>query len=84
MFALRIDLELKHSESYLEIGRACGEHHLVCLARLSVAGEGHVREGLLVPQVLERRDHVGLEIIPTETELLLVALSHFYKFGLAC
>ena len=46
------------------------------LAGLSVAGQGHVREGLLVPEVLERGDHVGLEVIPPQAELLLVARSH--------
>ena len=46
------------------------------LAGLSVAGQGHVSEGLLVPQVLERRDHVGLEVVPTEAELLLVTGGH--------
>lgn len=56
----------------LEVGGAGGEDHLVGLARLSVAGEGHVGEGFLVAQVLERGDHVGLEIIPAEAELLLI------------
>jgi len=55
-----------------EVGRAGGQDHLVGLAGLSVAGEGHVGEGLLVAQVLERRDHVGLEVIPAEAKLLLV------------
>ncbi len=57
----------------LEVGRAGRQHHLVRLARLAVAGQGHVREGLLVPQVLEGADHVGLEVVPAEAELLLVA-----------
>ena len=60
----------------LEVGRAGGEDHLVGLAGLSVAGEGDVGEGLLVPQVLEARHHVGLEVVPAEAELLLVALGH--------
>ncbi len=59
-------------EESLEVGRAGGQHHLVGLARLAVAGQGHVGEGLLVAQVLERRDHVGLEVVPAEAELLLV------------
>ena len=56
----------------LEVGRAGGQDHLVRLAALPVAGQGHVAEGLLVPQMLEGGDHVGLEIIPPQTELLLV------------
>ena len=46
------------------------------LAGLSVAGEGDVGEGLLVAKVLERRDHVGLEVVPPQAELLLVARRH--------
>ena len=59
-------------QQVLEVGGAGGENHLVCLGALAVAGQGHVAEGLLVPQVLEAGDHVGLEIVPTETELLLL------------
>ena len=49
------------------------------LAGLSVAGQGHVREGLLVPEVLERGDHVGLEVIPPQAELLLVAAAGSHR-----
>ena len=42
------------------------------LGALTVAGDGHVRKGLLVPQVLEAGHHVGLEVVPSEAELLLV------------
>jgi len=48
----------------------------VGLAGLAVASQGHVRKGLLVTQVLERRDHVGLEVVPAEAKLLLVS-GHF-------
>jgi len=57
----------------LKVGRAGGEDHLVRLARLAVAGQRHVGEALLVAQVLEGTDHVGLEVIPAEAKLLLVA-----------
>ena len=60
----------------LEVGRAGGEDHLVGLAGLSVARQGDVGEGLFVPEVLERRDHVGLEVVPPKAELLLVSLRH--------
>jgi len=56
----------------LEVGGARREDHLVGLAGLPVTGQGHVCERLLVPEVLERRDHVGLEIVPAEAKLLLV------------
>ena len=56
----------------LEVGRAGGQDHLVRLAALPVAGQGHVAERLLVPQVLEGGDHVGLEIVPAETKLLFL------------
>lgn len=61
-----------HLQKALEIRTARGQHHLVRLARLSLAGERHVGEALLVPQVPERRHHVALEIVPFEEELLLV------------
>jgi len=64
----------------LEVGRAGREDHLVGFAGLAVAGQGHVGEGLLVPQVLEGRHHVGLEVIPTQAKLLLVTLSHLELF----
>ena len=56
----------------LEVGRAGGQDHLVRLAALPVAGDRHVGERLLVPQVLEAGDHVGLEVIPPKTKLLLI------------
>ena len=46
------------------------------LASLTVAGQGHIGEGFFVSQMLEGGDHVGLEVIPSETKLLLIALSH--------
>jgi len=59
-------------EQSLEIGGAGGQNHLVGLAALSVAGEGHVTKRLLIPQMFEGGNHVGLEIVPSQTELLLV------------
>ena len=56
----------------LEVGTAGGEDHLVSLAALAIAGNRHVTEGLLIPQVLEGGHHVGLEVVPSQTELLLV------------
>ena len=42
------------------------------LGALTVTGNGHIRERLLVPEVLEAGHHVGLEVVPSEAELLLV------------
>ena len=39
------------------------------LATLTVRRNRHVRERLLVPQVLKAGDHVGLEVIPPQAEL---------------
>ena len=64
-------------EQGLEVGGAGREDHLVRLAGLAVAGQGHVREGLFVAEVLEGGDHVGLEVVPSQAKLLLVTLSHF-------
>ena len=50
---------------------AGAEDHLVSLGVLTFGGDGDVTEGLLVSEVLERGHHVGLEVIPTETELLI-------------
>merc|ERR1712001_33229 len=56
----------------LEVGTTGGEDHLVSLAALTIAGNRHVTEGLLIPQVFEGGHHVGLEVVPSQTELLLV------------
>merc|ERR1719348_968266 len=56
----------------LEVGAASREDHLVSLAALPLTGNGHVCEGLLIPQVLEGGHHVGLEVIPPQAELLLI------------
>ena len=40
-----------------------------------LGGNGDVAEALLISQVLERGDHVGLEVVPAEAELLVV--SHY-------
>ena len=42
------------------------------LGALTVTRNRHVSEGLFVPQMFERSDHIGLEIVPTKTELLLI------------
>ena len=59
-------------EKILEVWTARAENHLVSLGVLTLGGDGHVTEGLLIPQVLERGHHVGLKIVPSETELLVI------------
>ena len=59
-------------QQVFEIRGAGAQNHLVGLGVLALGGDGHVAEGLLIPQMLEGGDHVGLEIIPAEAELLLV------------
>ena len=69
------------NDADLEVGRAGREDHLVRLAGLSVTGERDIGEGLLVAEVLERRDHVGLEVVPPQAELLLVSGRHVVCCG---
>merc|ERR1719445_942256 len=57
----------------LEVGRAGRQNHLVGLTSLSVAGQGDVSERLLVSEVFEGRHHVGLEVVPSQAKLLLIA-----------
>ena len=60
-------------QQVLEIWAAGAQDHLVGLGVLTLGGNSHVTEGLLVPQMLERCDHVGLEIIPAQAKLLIVS-----------
>ena len=46
------------------------------LGVLPLGGNGDIAEGLVTAEVLERVDHVGLEIIPAEAELLSISISH--------
>jgi len=57
----------------LEVGRAGRQNHLVGLTSLSIARQGDVSERLLVPEVFEGRHHVGLEVVPSQAKLLLIA-----------
>lgn len=59
-------------QSYLEVRTAGRENHFVSLGALAVAGDGHVGEGLFVPEVLEGGHHVRLKVVPAKAKLLLV------------
>merc|ERR1719206_635035 len=60
-------------QQVLEVGRAGAQDHLVSFRVLTLGSDGHITEALLVPEVLEGGDHVGLEVIPPKTELLIVS-----------
>jgi len=62
-------------QQVFEVRGAGAQNHLVGLGVLALGGNGDVAEALLISQVLERGDHVGLEVVPAEAELLVV--SHF-------
>jgi hypothetical protein len=58
-------------QQVLEVGAASTEDHLVGLGVLPLRGDGDVTEGLVGAEILERRDHVGLEVVPPKAKLLL-------------
>ena len=64
--------------TYLEVWRASWQDHLVGFTGLAITSQCHIGKRLFIPQVLEGWDHIGLEIIPTETKLLLVTLGHCF------
>ena len=61
-------------EGDILLSPASAENHLVSLGVLSLGSDGHITERLLIPQVFEGGHHVGLEIIPAETELLIALI----------
>ena len=63
-------------QQVLEVGAAGAEDHLVGLGVLALGGDSHVAEGFLIPQMLEGGHHVSLEVVPAETELLSICISH--------
>lgn len=54
-----------------EVGAAGREHDLVGGEGAPVAGERHVDEVLLVPEVPERGQNRGVEVVPPQRVLLL-------------
>ena len=49
------------------------------LCVLPLSGNGDVTEGLVVAEILEGGDHVGLEIVPAEAKLLGISRSHLVR-----
>ena len=41
-----------------------------------LGGDGDITKALLVPEVFEGGDHVGLEVVPPEAKLLSITGSH--------
>ena len=54
------------------------------LGVLALSGDGDVTERLLIPQVFEGGHHVGLEVVPSQTELLLVVHLLLAKISPRC
>ena len=66
-----------HNFTYLEVWRASWQNHFVSFTGLSVTCQCNICEWLFISQMFEGWNHVGLEIIPAKTKLLLVTLCHF-------
>ena len=41
-------------------------------AKVYLSCDGDVAEALFIPEVFEGGDHVGLEVVPAEAELLII------------
>jgi len=59
----------------LKVRRASRQNHFVCFASLSITSQSHISETSFSAKMFEACNNVGLEIIPTQAELLL--FSHF-------
>ena len=53
-----------------EDGGAGGEDHAVSLERALVTGQGHIKQLLVAPQLLEGCDEAGLIMLPPQAEIL--------------
>lgn len=58
-------------EQFAEVGAAGAEDDLVGGKGALVTGERHIDEVLLVPQMAERVEYRGLEVVPFECVMLL-------------
>ena len=57
-------------ENFSEEGRTGGDNNFVSLQLRVLAGESHIEEIFLLPQVPEGGAHVGFKIVPAEAEFL--------------
>ena len=46
-------------------------------AKIYLSCDGDIAEALFIPEVFEGGDHVGLEVVPAEAELLVVGHGDF-------
>ena len=60
-------------QQVLEVGGTSAENHLVSLGVLTLGSNGHITERLLVTKMLEGCHHIGLKVVPSQTELLIVS-----------
>ena len=74
-YGLQRKAVVKLGQYLIKIIPAGTQNHLVGLGVLALSGDGDVTERFLIPQVFERRNHVGLEVIPAETELLVTLIT---------
>lgn len=61
-------------EQVSEVGTAGREDHLVGGEGFAIAGQRHVHEILLIPQVAERGQDRRLEVVPAQAVQLLLLL----------
>lgn len=64
-------LALVLGQHALEVRAARGQHDLVRLERVPVAGDGHVHERAVLQQLVEHVGQVALVVIPSQAELLV-------------
>lgn len=70
--------QFSNLEQLLEVRAACRKYDLVCLQTSAVAGERDVDEIFVIPQSLELAGYICLKVVPTQAELLLLAIRHYY------
>jgi len=71
LLKLLIDRLTTNLEKCLEVWAAGREDHFVSLASLTITSQSDVSEASFSPKILEGANNVGVEVIPTKTELLL-------------
>lgn len=64
-------LALVLGQHALEVRAARGQHDLVRLERVPVAGDGHVHESAVLQQLVEHVGQVALVVVPSQAELLV-------------
>lgn len=60
----------KQKVTHLKIGTTRGQDNLVCLQVAPVNRQSNIHETLILQQLVENRQQVGLMIVPSETKPL--------------